>query len=144
MPIKCGEQEPQLSLFSVDADRCFRQAWSEAYKEYREGALGRSWQLTLSADSKMQAMELQADSGMDDPRAGIIEEWINGIEIGSVICAVQVMEEALGIPRESQRRRDQMEISALLQNSIPRSRQLSGKHRVGGYGVQRAFIVEKD
>lgn len=88
-------------------------------------------------------MELQADSGIDDPRIGIIEQWVDGLKPNSVICAVQAMEEALGIPRESQRRRDQMEVSALLQNSIVRLRPLSGKHRVGAYGVQRAFIVDE-
>lgn len=53
------------------------------------------------------------------------------------------MEEALGIPRESQRRRDQMEVSTLLQNSIDGLRMLDGKRRVGSYGVQRAFAVER-
>lgn len=57
---------------------------------------------------------------------------------------MQAMEEALGIPRETQRRRDQMEVSALLQNSIGCLRMLDSKRRVGGYGVQRAFkIVRK-
>lgn len=143
LPVRCGVQEPKLSLFSRNADNSFRQAWAEAYQGYKEGALGRAWQLTLSADSTRQAMELQADSGIDDPRIGIIEQWVDGLEPGSVICAVQAMEEALGIPRESQRRRDQMEVSALLQNSIARLKPLSGKHRVGAYGVQRAFIVDE-
>ncbi len=48
LPIKYGEQKPKMSLFTAEADRCFRQAWSEAYRDYREGALGRSWQLVLS------------------------------------------------------------------------------------------------
>lgn len=142
LPIRCGKREPELSLFSKDADGHFQQAWAEAYQSFKEGAIGRAWQLTLTADSTKQAMELQADSGIDDPRIGIIDQWIGGLDAGSVICAVQVMEEALGIPREMQRRRDQMEVSALLQNSIPHLKQLSGKHRVGAYGVQRAFIVD--
>lgn len=144
LPVRCSIQEPKMSLFSADADQCFRQGWAEAYQGYREGALGRAWQLTLSADSSKQAMELQADSGIDDPRIGIIGQWVDSLDTGVTICAVQVMEEALGIPRESQRRRDQMEVSTLLQNSIPRLRPLSGKHRVGIYGVQRAFVVDGD
>lgn len=143
LPIRCGVREPEMSLFSKDASQHFQQAWAEAYKGYREGVLGRAWQLTLTAGSTKQAMELQADSGIDDPRIGIISQWTESLEPGSIICTVQVMEEALGIPRESQRRRDQMEVSALLQNSIPRLEQLSGKHRVGAYGVQRAFVVDE-
>lgn len=143
LPIRCGIREPETSLFSKDASQHFQQAWAEAYRSYKEGMTGRAWQLTLTAGSTRQAMELQADSGIDDPRIGIIDQWVDSIEFGSLICAVQVMEEALGIPREMQRRRDQMEVSVLLQNSIPRLKQLSGKHRVGAYGVQRAFIVDE-
>lgn len=143
LPVRCGIQEPTASLFASEADQSFRQIWAEAYRGYREGTLGRPWQLTLSADSTKQAMELQEDSGIDDPRAGIIGQWVDGLEPGEMVCAVQVMEEALGIPRESQRRRDQMEVSAILQNSIARLRPLGGKHRVGAYGVQRAFIVNE-
>lgn len=114
LPIRCGEHTPDMSLFSSEASHCFAQTWAEAYEGYREGSLGRSWQLTLSSGASSQAMNLQAESGIDDPRAGIIEEWLGGLEDGAVICTVQAMEEALGIPRETQRRRDQMEVSALL------------------------------
>lgn len=75
LPIRCGEQKPQLSLFSGEADRCFRQAWSEAYREYREGSLERSWQLMLSRSASERAAELQASSSIDDPRVGIIEQY---------------------------------------------------------------------
>lgn len=54
------------------------------------------------------------------------------------------MEEALGIPREMQRRRDQMEVSDLLQNAIECLNALNGKHRVGSYGVQRASKNKED
>lgn len=143
LPIRCGEHTPDVSLFSSEAAHCFAQAWAEAYEGYREGSLGRSWQLTLSSGTSSQAMNLQAESGIDDPRAGIIEEWLSGLEDGAVICTVQAMEEALGIPREMQWRRDQMEVSALLQNSIECLCALEGKHRVGTYGVQRAFRVNQ-
>lgn len=141
--IRCGERAPEASLFAKEAANHFSQAWAEAYQGYREGALGRSWQLALSAASSTQARELQEQSGIDDPRAGIIEQWLGGFDEGEVICTVQAMEEALGIPRESQRRRDQMEVSTLLQNLIDGLRMLDGKRRVGSYGVQRAFAVER-
>lgn len=144
LPVRCGERAPEASLFSKDAVHHFSQAWAEAYQGYREGSFGRSWQLTLSAASSTQARELQDQSGIDDPRTGIIEQWLCGLEEGEIICTVQAMEEALGIPRETQRRRDQMEISALLQNSIASLRMLDGKRRVGGYGVQRAFKVVRE
>ncbi len=141
LPIKCGEQKPEMSLFSAEADCCFRQAWSEAYREYREGALGRSWQLVLSRSASERALELQANSGIDDPRVGIIEQWILGLEAGTLICTVQVIEQALGIAREMQKRHDQMEVSSLLQNAVAGIEPLEGKHRVGAYGVQRAYQV---
>lgn len=143
LPIRCGKRAPEASLFSREAANHFSQAWAEAYQGYREGALGRSWQLTLSSASSTQARELQEQSGIDDPRTGIIEQWLGGLDEGEVICTVQAMEEALGIPREAQRRRDQMEVSALLQNSIAGLQMLDGKRRVGSYGVQRAFVIER-
>lgn len=143
LPVRCGERAPEASLFSKEAANHFSQAWVETYQGYREGSLGRSWQLTLSSESSTQARELQNQSGIDDPRTGIIEQWLDGLENGEVICTVQVMEEALGIPRESQRRRDQMEVSALLQNAVDGLKPLDGKRRVGSYGVQRAFAIDR-
>lgn len=141
LPVRCGELRPEMSLFCGEAGHCFRQAWAEAYASYREGFLGRSWQLVLSCEASGRAIELQADSGVDDPRIGLIEEWIGDLESGTVVCVVQAIECALGIARESQRRREQMEVSALMQTSVKGLKPLTGKHRVGDYGVQRAFSV---
>lgn len=143
LPVRCGERAIEANLFSKDAMQHFQQAWAEAYRGYKEGVLGRSWQLTLSSAASSQARELQDLSGIDDPRTGIIEQWLGGLEAGSIICTVQAMEEELGIPREMQKRRDQMEVSALLQSSISDLRPLDGKRRVGTYGVQRAFVIER-
>lgn len=144
LPVRCGERAPEASLFSKEAANHFSQAWAEAYQSYREGSLGRSWQLTLSSAASRQARELQEQSGIEDPRTGIIEQWLGGLEDGEIVCTVQAMEEALGIPREAQRRRDQMEVSGLLQNSISCLRMLNGKRRVGSYGVQRAFKIVRE
>ena len=95
----------------------------------------------LSRGASVRALELQANSGIDDPRVGIIEQWISGIETGSLICTVQVLKQALGIAREMQKRHDQMEVSSLLQNAVAGIEPLEGKHRVGAYGVQRAYRV---
>lgn len=141
LPIRCGDYTPEMSLFSSEASYCFAQAWAEAYKGYREGSLGRSWQLTLSPEASVQATDLQAESGIDNPRIGIIEEWMSGQEDGSVICTVQAMEEVLDIPREMQRRCNQMEGSDLLQNSIEYLKTLDGKRKLGNYRVQRAFAI---
>lgn len=143
LPVRCGERTPKANLFSKEAASYFSQAWAEAYECYRAGSLGRSWQLTLPSAASTQARELQDQSGIDDPRTGIIEQWLDGLEEGEIICTVQAMEEALGIPREMQRRRDQMEVSALLQNAIDGLRPLDGKRRVGSYGVQRAFAIDR-
>lgn len=144
LPIKCGEQKPDLSLFSAEADRSFRQAWAEAYRGYQQGLLGRSWQLVLSRSASERAVELQANSGVDDPRVGIIEQWLLGIDTGSIICTVQVLERALGITHEMQSRREQMEVSSLLQNVVAGITPLEGKHRVGSYGVQRVYRVVRE
>ena len=143
LPVRCGERAIEADLFSKDAMQHFQQAWAKAYQGYKEGALGRSWQLTLSSAASSQARELQDLSGIDDPRTGIIEQWLGSLQTGSIICTVQAMEEALGIPREMQKRRDQMEVSALLQSSISNLKPLDSKRRVGSYGVQRAFAIER-
>lgn len=109
LPVRCGERAIEADLFSKDAMQHFQQAWAEAYQGYKQGALGRSWQLTLFSTASSQARELQDLSGIDDPRTGIIEQWLGGLDAGSVICTVQAMEEALGISREMQKRSDQME-----------------------------------
>ena len=58
LPVRYGERAPEMSLFSSEATYCFSQAWAEAYEGYREGSLGRSWQLTLSPEASAQATDL--------------------------------------------------------------------------------------
>lgn len=72
LPVRCGERAIEATLFSKDAMQHFQQAWAEAYQGYKEGVLGRSWQLTLSSTGSSQARELQ-DKSIDDVRCRLTD-----------------------------------------------------------------------
>ena len=60
------------------------------------------------------AAELQAASTATDARVGIIGDYLDRFDEGDATCVVQVIEEALGRPREQQTRREQMEVAEIL------------------------------
>lgn len=139
LPIVCGATKPEMSLFGSKAKPFIAQSWAEAYADYKTARKS----LVLSSDAAYIAYGMQEESSIDDPRIGLIGEWIETLEPGTLICTVQVIENALQITRDRQSRREQMEVSNLLQDSVDGIELLPGKHRVGEYGVQRAFMVKR-
>ena len=73
-------------------------------------------------------------------RVGIIGDYLDRFGEGEATCVVQVIEEALGRPREQQTRREQMEVAEILGSSFPGWEQSPGKRRFGPFGPQRAFV----
>ncbi len=140
LPIRCGSQEPLLDLFDSGAAGHFEQAWAEAMERFAPSAGTALPDLVLPRYVVGTARELQAASTATDARVGIIGDYLDRFGEGDATCVVQVIEEALGRPREQQTRREQMEVAEILGFSFPGWAQSPGKRRFGPYGPQRAFV----
>ena len=145
LPVRCSSQEPLLDLFDSGAASHFEQAWAEAMALFAPSTKTTSPGLVLPRGVIGTARELQAASTATDARIGIIGDYLDRFDNGDAICVVQVIEEALGRPREQQTRREQMEVAEILSFSFPDWVQSPGKRRFGPYGPQRAFVkIGKD
>ena len=139
LPVLCGVSQPLASLFERGVERHFAQAWVEALADFRAGWPRSAENLVLPAGVMPSARDLQEQSTATDGRIGIIEAYLERFEVGEIVCVVQIVEEALGCPRERQSRREQMEISELMHSHFPDWRPLRNKRRIEAFGVQRAF-----
>lgn len=140
LPVRCGSREPLLDLFGSGAEGHFEQAWAEAMTLFAPSAEAALPGLVLPRGVLGVARELQAASTATDARVGIIGEYLDRLGEGDATCVVQVIEEALGRPREQQTRREQMEVAEILGTSFPDWEQSPVKRRFGPLGPQRAFV----
>ena len=144
LPVRCGSQEPLLDLFDSGAAGHFEQAWAEAMARFAPSAGTAFPGLVLPRGVVGTAAELQAASTATDARVGIIGNYLDRFDEGDATCVVQVIEEALGRPREQQTHREQMEVAEIMGFSFPDWVQSPGKRRFGPYGPQRAFVKTRE
>lgn len=150
LPIECGVEEPCLDLFDESADGFIAQAWAEAVHRWK------SERPKLVLDKRLQkyAMEKQEQYTEDDPRIGMVQEFLdgklavaeqNGAADRVRVCVQEIMEEALpeAYAKQASSRFLINEMHKIMQNKIngwvpyPKS---NGKARCGSYGVQRCYV----
>lgn len=152
LPVECGVHPPAMSLFADDAPAYFEQAWAEAVHVYKaERPL-----LVLSTRAQGYALEKQEMFLEDDPRVGIIQEYLDGLvraEMGRAapdltrvrVCAQEIIDRAL--PDQYKRPSAAALGSVNAVHKIMRSRIdgwvfRDGKARCGEYGVQRCYVPD--
>ena len=124
----------KLSDLEVD------QIWAEAYQIYKNGET-----LYLNREDEEFAATRQRDALEVDPRAGLIEEYLEDPDIEE-ICLMELWCDCLGRPRQDMKRRDAYDLEAILRkngNWELYSGNSSGKMRFREYGIQRAFVRKK-
>lgn len=136
LPIDCGVHEPTMSLFAKDAETYFEQCWAEAvhvYKNHRPT-------LVLSKELQKYAMEKQSDYLEDDPRVGVIQAYLDGLEKDAKVCIAEICDCALGLRKEEYfgKRSLSNEIHSIMQHDIAGWRR-AGKQRLQGYGAQHCY-----
>lgn len=136
LPVKCGVEKPKLDVFGSDAEAFIEQAWAEVLAEYRETG---SLPLVLPRGAEQEALEMQEEASLDDPRIGQIGAWLDERMPGERVCASEIAEEALGIMRPLQKRYITNEVHEIMKHHFPEWERLPGKARVRGYGGQRAY-----
>ena len=153
LPVDCGVREPTMSLFDPQATAWFEQAWAEAVARYRRD----SPSLVLDERAAAFAMQKQEQYLEDDPRAGIIQKYLDdriaaemqkaSPDLADVrVCAQEIIDSALP---DSWKRQG----GAQLVNQVHRIMQgkvcgwvrypnASGKARCGDYGIQRCYVPD--
>lgn len=137
LPVDCGVHEPVMSLFGKDAEKYFEQALAEAVYIWKN----RKPTLVLSKDLQKYAIEKQEDYLEDDPRVGVIQGYLDGLEDGARVCVAEICDCALGLRKEEYygKRSLSNEIHAIMQHSIAGWRRLPKKVKVAGYGAQYCY-----
>ncbi len=133
LPVQCDGRKAQLDLFADEADAIFKQAHAEVFHQY---CLTNDLPLVLPEYAQQAAFKAQRDAELDDPRVGLIEEWLNNQGPGARVCAAQIAEQVLGT--ENPPRYLVGDIHAIMRK-ISGWQRLDKKARVGSYGPQRAY-----
>lgn len=135
LPITCGVSTPTHSLFDENAVCTIAQTWAEMLVEYKAGNLP----IILSPTMEQEAAKQQEGASVDDPRIGLIGEYLETSTPGERVCVVQIVEEALDIARSKQQTYTQNEVRGILERNYPEWQPCEKKQRVGEYGIQRAY-----
>lgn len=153
LPVECGINEPAMSLFADGVDGYFEQAWAEAVHVYKTERPV----LVLDERSAAFAMEKQEQYLEDDPRVGMVQQYLDEKLAEWMakpqrrpedvrVCAQELIQEAL--PEEQCRAQSRFlvnEMHSIMQNKIegwvkyPKNK---GRARTTDYGIQRCYVPE--
>ena len=139
LPITCGIHPPTFDMFEdPDATKAeMVQAWGEIMNEYTQK--GGKVRLTLPKKLEKEAIDMQTAYLEEDPKIGIIQEWLDTNPDTNRVCAMQLWKEALGYIYEQPRRPDINEIHQIMRNNITGWRYIGKASAGGSYGVQRCY-----
>lgn len=151
LPVTCGKHEPLMSLFEGGVEEYFEQAWAEAVATYKAERPA----LVMPKALEAYAIEQQEACLEDDPRVGIIQEYLDDLvraermkaapDMARVrVCAQEIIDNAL--PEQYKRPGAAALGSVGAVHKIMRNR-IDGwvprpkKARCGKYGVQRCYVL---
>ena len=137
LPITCGINPAKFDMFADEAATKmeFAQAWGEIMDEYlRKGG---KVSLVLPKRLQREAINMQERYMEEDPRIGIIQEWLDKTE-HSRVCSMMLWREALKIEYAEPRAADIRAIHDIMRNAVVDWLPV-GRQRCGDYGVQRCY-----
>ena len=120
------------------------QAWAEAMEIYRS----KEYSLIFPKDLRNVLSEMQQSFTPEDPKVGIIQNWLDNCKYDSV-CSIMIYREALGNEYQEPKPWELREISTIMNKSITgweKHPTKSMQIRFNVYGNQRAWdkIVNTD
>ncbi len=136
LPVECGVRERMASLFDADAPAYFEQAWAEAVHMWRTG----EWGLVLDERLAAYALESQTKYTEEDVRIGMVQQYLNGCTADARVCAMEVIENALGIRDGNPPRKLVNDVHAIMRNCAPGWVPHPKGKASTAYGVQRCYV----
>ena len=112
-------------------------AWAEAMEIYKSG----KYSLIMPKDMNAQIDDVRQSFTPEDPKVGIIQEWLDTCEHDSV-CSVMIYEKALGNEYKEPKDWELKEINEIMNNNVSgwiKHPTKSNMSRFKRYGRQRAW-----
>jgi len=124
------ENEAETRAFVV-------QAWAEAMEIYRN----KGYSLVFPEELKGELVEMRRKCEPENPKVGIIQDWLDNCEYDSV-CSLMIYREAFENTNHEPKHWELGEISSIMNKSIvgwEKHGTKSGQVRFHKYGIQRAW-----
>jgi hypothetical protein len=114
----------------------FLQAWGEIMHEYisNNGKVS----LVLPKHLQEEAIAKQSEYLEEDPRIGLIQEYLDNHPDVDRVCALMLWRDALGHEYDEPQHRDINAIHDIMKNSITGWKSI-GKQLIKGYGISRCY-----
>lgn len=137
LPVTCGELPITFDMFADElaAKAEFAQAWGEIMDEFQR--CGGRPRLVLPKRLQDTAIDMQSKYTEEDPRVGLIQEWLDTTNEDRV-CAIMLWREALQIEFSDPKPADIRLLHDIMRNCIKGWKYVD-KKKCGKYGTQRAY-----
>ena len=136
LPVTCSIVPVNNPFDDIEATHYeFIQAWGEIMDEYLHA--GGKISLILPKEFEKQALDAQLNYLEDDPKIGMIQEWLNTTS-NDRVCAMMLWKEALHMEYVAPKHQDINAIHEIMKNSID-GWHSANKQLCGQYGIQRAY-----
>lgn len=138
LPVTCNVNPATFNMFAdeLETKAIFLQAWGEIMHEYK--SCGGKVTLVLPAHLQEEALAKQSEYLEEDPRIGLIQEYLDTHADVSRVCALMLWREALGHEYDEPQHKDTNAIHDIMKNSIKGWASV-GKKRLKGYGPTRCY-----
>lgn len=142
LPVRCGVHKPSMWAGGEEFRQLAVKAWAQAVAEVKNGDA----QLVLPRNLEKVALEMQQEFTEDDPRAGIIADYLAGVNADSYrdnkrVCAAEIIEKALGTAYDgSQKNMYMVNDIHKIMLQLPGWAKLRGRQRTRDYGVQTCYV----
>ena len=140
LPVNCWIDEvPNPYDDEIGTKAIVMQAWGEIMDEFMRA--GGKVPLILPPDVEDKADDMRMSYLEDDPKIGIIQEWLDGLDEDKAfrVCALQIWREAFGNLYGMPQPKEINAIHDIMRNSIHGWHEEPKKQRCGAYGVQKCY-----
>ena len=136
LPITCTKGDFDLFADENETKWIFTQAWGEIMNEYKEH--NGNVRLVLPKRLHQAALDAQTHYTEEDPRIGMIQEWLDSTD-HTRVCAPMLWKEALEQTVQQSTKRDIREIHEIMRNSITGWKSVGKQRCPSPYGIQRSY-----
>ncbi|MEV3721091.1 VapE domain-containing protein, partial [Paenibacillus larvae] len=142
-PVSVKPERRTKNVFEDLTEYEIGQIWAEALQAYHRGE-----RITLSPEVEKEAPGIQESHMEEDPRFGIIQEWLDSPvqdewaeepTYRERVCASQILTECLGHRKGLARPWESKEIVNIMRR-MPGWEEAKGRIRIPGYGQQTGFV----
>lgn len=139
LPVSCNVHETTFDMFEdeIATKAEMSQAWGEIMDEYLRTK--EKTRLVLPNDLQAEALRMQTAFLEEDPKVGMIQEWLDSHPDENRVCAMMLWREALEHDYDTPRPQDINAIHEIMRNSITGWEYVGIQRSGKKYGTQRCY-----